>query len=307
MSMFDRFSGIRTPRWPKAVPSQGRAPRFGIVALTVALVVVAGFAVQQLGNVSLVSGAFLGSSTINIDGAANFADWGTTGTPATGVAVLVDANNQGNNSVKNSLDMINFWVGTSTQDGGNTAASASNKIQNFYFRIDTAQTSAIINQNYNIQLNLGTAPAGKADHLLQIRGNTDGEANEVTMILFEYNTYPNVAAFTSGDITAKVSNESGNGVLDTNATGALGLWDATRRGFEIKIPVGWFSSTYSGSIKDDATGATSFATAVFTSTGTLGSVGTTKDVLNNSDGDITVASTSTVTGGTTTVTLQIKN
>ena len=135
-------------------------------------------------------------------------------------------------------------------------------VENFYFRVDTADTDGTIDRNFNVQLNLGAGAAGTADHLIQLRAGEDGVDNpEVQIVLFEYDTpYPNIGAFTTGAITAKVANVSGFGALDTNATGAIHKHDATKYGFEVKIPGSWFSSAapdYGGFFEGDGSGASS--------------------------------------------------
>ena len=133
--------------------------------------------------------AFVSPTTITIDG--TFSDWGTTGSPATGVAVIQDASNSGNddgsgfnNTVK---DLNYFWAAAQTQNGGTANVSGSNLLQYIYYRMDSFETSATLTQAFNIQLNLGTAPAGKADHLLQLYANADGDSTEVTIVMYQYN------------------------------------------------------------------------------------------------------------------------
>ena len=245
-------------------------------------------------SIDEVQGAFISSGGITIDG--SFSDWGTTTSPVTGVGVSQDASNSGtqdgsgfNGKVS---DIDRFWVGMQTKSGGTTVPTTGNEIENFYFRIDNLKNAASLDQNFNIQLNLGVADAGKADHLLQLRAHTDGDSTEVTLVLFEYGTDPAIAAFTSGDITGKVSNVASpysgfvgdGGTQDTNATGAIGQHDGTNYAVEVKIPVSWFTSTYGGAVKANGSGASTLVTAVFTSTGSLGSVGTVKDTLNDATG-----------------------
>jgi len=49
-----------------------------------------------------------------------------------------------------------------------TAPTTGNLIENFFFRVDTADTEGTIDANFNIQLNLGAGAAGTADHLIQV-------------------------------------------------------------------------------------------------------------------------------------------
>lgn len=234
---------------------------------------------------------FVGPSAITIDGA--FAEWGTTGAPAAGVYPHQDVSNDtitdGSGFAGTAADLNYFWNAMSTQLGGVTPASPANLIQNVYYRIDTFATSVITpGQLYNIQLNLGAAPAGKADHLLQI-WVLDTATPKVTIVLYSYNTpYPNIGAFTTGSITGRVSNKANpysgfSGVVDASATGAYGLYDGTNYGVEVKIPISWYGSTYSGLIKNDGSGSTAYYGVIFTSSGSLGAVGTVKDSIGTSD------------------------
>ena len=49
-----------------------------------------------------------------------------------------------------------------------TAPTTGNLIENFFFRVDTADTEGTIDANFNIQLNLGAGAAGTADHPIQL-------------------------------------------------------------------------------------------------------------------------------------------
>ena len=245
-----------------------------------------------LSIIAPVLAAFVGPSAITIDGA--FSEWGTTGSPATGVYLVRDFTNtgllDGSGFSNTSADLNYVWMAMSTASGGTTNASPSNLIQNIYYRIDTMATSVISpGQLYNVQLNLGVAPANKVDHLLQIWVH-DTATPKVTLVLYSYNTpYPFMGAFTSGLLTPRVSNVSSpfpgyTGAVDTNATGAYGKYDSTHYGIEIKIPVSWYGSAYGGLVKNNGSGAPIYYGTLFTSTGTLGSVGTVKDTINDGDG-----------------------
>lgn len=235
---------------------------------------------------------FVNPSTITIDG--TFTDWGTTGSPSAGVYLYRDLTNtgilDGSGFSGTAADLNYVWSALSTASGGTTNASPSNLIQHIYYRIDTFTTSVINpGQLYNIQLNLGVAPSGKADHLLQIWVR-ESSTPKVTIVLYSYNTpYPSIGAFTTGAIAARVSNVAGpfpgyTGTVDTNATGSYGLYDGTHYGIEVKIPVSWYSSTYGGLVKNNGSGAPIYYGSTFTSTGNLGSVGTIKDTMNDNDG-----------------------
>ena len=248
---------------------------------------------------------FVGPSTLSIDG--TFSDWGTVGSPSTGVYLVQDMSNSGEqdgSGFNNKASDINYlWTALSTQNGGSTPASPSNLIQNLYYRLDTHYNKVIKGQSYYLQLNIGTADPGYADHLLQFWVD-DTDTPEVTIVFYEYDTpYPQIRAFTSGSITGKVSNVatpySGfTGVQDTSASGAMGKYDETNYGVEIELPVDWFSSIYGGAVKADGTGASVVVGATFTGTGSLGAIGTVKDTVNDVSGDTYVSTTSTVDGET---------
>ncbi|MDD5311946.1 MAG: hypothetical protein PHO26_02785, partial [Dehalococcoidia bacterium] len=239
-----------------------------------------------------VSARFVGPATLTIDGA--FAEWGTVGVPADGVYLHRDFTNTGSTDgsgfAGTAADLNYFWNALSTPLGGGTAASPTNLIQNIYYRIDTF-TAGVISpgQLYNIQLNLGAAAAGKADHLLQIWVH-ETATPKVTIVLYSYAIpYPALGAYTTGSVTGRVSNVASpypgfSGVVDANATGAYGKYDGTNYGIEVKIPVSWYGSTYGGLVKNDGSGAPTYYGVIFTSTGNLGSVGTIKDTMGKADG-----------------------
>ncbi len=249
---------------------------------------------------------FVGPSAIIIDG--TFTDWPAAPPPNPGCYVIQDKSNtgiyDGTGFAGTPADINYFWNAVSTQHGGTENASAANRIQNVYYRVDTFTTSVIRpGQVYNIQLNLGTAAEAYADHLLQI-WVLDTATPKVTILLSEYNTpFPRLGAYTSGSIRGKVCNIANPypgypGVVDTNAVGAYGKYDATHYGIEIKIPVNWYGSTYGGNVKDDGTGASLFVGTIFTSSGNLGSVGTVKDTVNDTQGDLDFSIVNPITGET---------
>jgi hypothetical protein len=234
------------------------------------------------------SASFAGPTAITIDG--NFADWGTQSSPSNGATCFRDFNgNPGDGSgyVGTEKDILYFWMAASTANGGSEIVSSSNRLQNLYYRFDTNSTSASTGQAYNIQLNTGQATVGYADHLLQIY--IDSRATpQVKIVLQSYNTpFPALRAFTSGLLTPDVSNiASGYGVYDANASGAIGIGYQGNYSVEVKIPIVWFGSTYGGQLKDDGTGACTIVIgAGFTSTGSLGAVGTVKDTLGVAGAD----------------------
>ena len=248
---------------------------------------------------------FVAPSSITING--NFSDWGTVSSPASGVYLFKDASNSGEQDGSGfsgkASDINYFWTAVSTQLGGTTPASPSNPIQHLYYRIDTRYNKNIYGQSYYIQLNLGTANPGYADHLLQVWANKSATP-KVKLVLYQYNTpYPQIRAFTSGSIVGKVSNVANpypgfSGVQDSNASGAMGKYDGTKYGIEIKLPVNWYSSTYGGAVTADGTGASVVTGAVFTGTGSLGAVGTVKDTLNDAACKTVMSITDSVTGDT---------
>jgi len=253
---------------------------------------------------------FVGPSTITIDG--TFTDWGTAGSPVSGAYPYQDASNSGEQDgtgfKTKPPDMDYFWSATSTQSGGDTVVSPSNPIQNFYYRFDLF-TLKNIDQAYNIQLNLGTATTGYADHVLQVYVDAAGTP-QVTLVLYQYDTpYPEMQAFTTGSLTGVAASvaspyPSFTGTVDANAQGALGIVDGVGH-IEVNIPVDWFGSTYGGSVAADGSGATAIVSAVFTSSGGLGSVGTVKDTLNNASGTTIMSSTDTTDGDTDYITKDI--
>ena len=265
-----------------------------------------------LSSAQSVSALFVGPSTIVINGA--FTDWGS---PVSGVYRHRDLTNtgisDGSGFSGTSADLNYFWNAMSTTLGGATSASSSNRILNIFYRIDTFTTGVIRpGQLYNIQLNLGTAPTGKADHLLQIWVD-DRSTPQVTLVMYSYSTpYPAIGAYTSGTLTGRVSNVPSpypgfSGALDTTASGAYGKYNGTNYGIEVKIPVAWFGSTYAGLLKDDGTGSPAYYGTIFTSTGTLGAVGTVKDTMNKSDGTPIYFVVDTSTGETNTEDLKSVN
>jgi len=248
---------------------------------------------------------FVGPSTLSIDG--TFSDWGTTGSPASGVYLFQDGSNYGEEDGSSFFgkapDINYFWTAFSTQAGGTAPASPTNLIQHLYYRVDTHYNKFIKGQSYYIQLNLGVANSGYADHLLQVW--VDNTATpKVTLVLYEYSTpYPQMRAFTSGSITGRVSNVANPypgfaGVQDSNASGAMGKYDGTHYGAEVKLPVDWYTSAYGGAVEADGTGAQIVVGAVFTGTGSLGAVGTVKDTLNDISGNTNVSATNTINGDT---------
>ena len=133
------------------------------------MIVSSGLWVVTFFALSSVYGAFLRFATISItDGV--FTDWGTTGSPVSepaNIADLADAS-----SPQPNRNLERFWVGLSAADG--TATTTGNLIENFFFRVDTADTDGTIDANFNIQLNQGAGAAGTADHLIQVRAGQDG-------------------------------------------------------------------------------------------------------------------------------------
>ncbi|MFC1902462.1 hypothetical protein ACFLX4_00120 [Chloroflexota bacterium] len=249
---------------------------------------------------------FVLPSTITIDG--TFTDWGTTGSPTAGAYLFQDASNTGAQDAsvaEDTLEDLNwFWTAVSTEDGGDTPATSTNLIQDFYYRIDSWGDSDFNpTQSYYIQLNCGTAPDGYADHILQINGY-ENNTPVVTLVLYEYETpYPKFRAFTTGTIVGRVSNVAlpypqFTGAHDATAAGARELYDGTHYGIELNIPVDWFGLTYGGSIKNDGTGPNLVASTVFSSTGTLGSVGTVRDTLNDGDDNTVITETDVEDGDT---------
>jgi hypothetical protein len=264
---------------PAQVQIQRMPLRIGIFATplkTVALAWMAGLVLAI--NPSVTHAAFVGPTAITIDG--TFTDW--TGN------VYSQTDGYTPNGTSGNKDITQVWSAMSTASGGTTAASSANLIQNVYFRVDTAETgSSNPTENYWFQVNLGTAPAGYADHVVQFYVDTGAAGTtadpKVKIVLYLYSTYPLIGALTTGGITAKVANYSVTGAVnDPNATGVWALNPTTSTyGFEAKIPIGWYGSTYGGSVAADGTGASLVSSAVFSTSGaSIGSVGSVKDTLD---------------------------
>src|SRR5450759_1000191 len=158
-------------------------------------------------NPFVTHAAFVGTNAITIDG--TFSDW--TGN----VYSQTDGSNGGANAGSFN-DITQFWSAMSTANG-TSPASTSNLIQNVYYRFDTGNPYANNpKQSYWVQMNLGTAAPGLADHILQFFVDTSPKKGDpiVSIVLYSYNTpYPGMGAFTDGTITPRVSNlSSGYGV-----------------------------------------------------------------------------------------------
>ncbi len=240
---------------------------------------------------AVAQAGFAGPSAITIDG--TFTDWVVDGVnvyPRTDVYTP-------NGALNKAPDITRIWSAMSAANG-TSPVSSGNLLQNVYFRFDTATTSFSAKQAYWVQLNLGAANPGYADHALQFW--VDYSANpSVTIVLYEYTgSYPAMGAFTSSAITARVANRSGYGTSDANAAGSWAQ-NGTTYSFEAKIPIGWYSSTYGGAVKDDGTGAGLVASAVFSSTGSSGSKGTISDQLDDGSQNPYFSLGNAVTGDTT--------
>ncbi len=230
---------------------------------------------------------FVGPGAITIDG--TFTDW--TGN------VYSQTNGYTANGNGGASHIARVWYGMSTANG-TAPASATNRIQNVYFRMDTGQSSSQNpKQAYWVQLNLGTAPIGFADHVLQFYVDASSTP-QVAIVLYQYSApYPAIKAFTTTAFTARVSNlPSGYGNYDTNAVGVWGL-NGTTYSFEAKLPIGWYGSTYGGAVSADGTGAGMIASAVFASTGSLGAKGTAQDNVADASGNLYYSQVSASSGG----------
>jgi hypothetical protein len=250
--------------------------------------------------------AFLGPSTITVDG--SFADWGTTDTPTADIGVSVDISNTGDRDgsgfVGTAKDLLAYWIGVETENGGATAPGAGNEITSYHFRLDTASTSPNLSTLYNIQLNLGVAPAGYSDHLLQFYANEDGDEGEVDIVLHSYQTPYPALVMTTGSLTDQVSNITApfsgySGAVDNGAVGAIGTNGSTYS-VEVEIPVNWFGTTYGGTLTSLGGSTERLVSGVFSSTAGLGAVGTFKDTVNAGDGNTVALVTAPSTGSTTT-------
>ncbi len=246
-----------------------------------------------------VSNAFGTTSQFTMDGVFGVTEWGTTSSAAQGVFMLQDVNinpPDGSGFNGTAADINYYWQAATTASGA-TPASPSNQIEYMCFRFDTFSGGPITSSKYWVQLNLGQASFGYADHLLAFFVANTGSP-QVTVVLYSYPTpYPAMKAFTDGTITARVSNAAGYGAQDPAATAGYGIVSGTNYGIEAKIPIGWFGPAYGGLVAADGSGSP-LTGAVFSSTGSFGAVGTPKDALSDAGGGIIdVASTST--GSTT--------
>jgi hypothetical protein len=243
-------------------------------------------------NPSVARAGFVGPSMITING--SFADW-TNNVYAITNATL---------SYSSSWDLDAYWTAMSTANG-TSPASAANRIQNVYYRLDVGGDPS--STAYWIQMNLGVAPPGYADHIMQIYPNKTGTSS-VSLTLFQFLTnsstpYPAVSVFTvnSHQVAAEVSNDStvGAPVTDTTATGAYAA-NGSGYSIEIMLPIGWFTNTtYGGAIHNDGTGPAFVESAVFSATGSKGAVGTPKGQINGASGGQFFAQQSTTTGSVT--------
>jgi hypothetical protein len=216
---------------PVAVPLQPRPRRKGIIVTlrrTFGLALLAGLVLALTPVLSRAG--FVGPSAITIDG--NFSDW-------TGNVVFQRDGAPDSQVTGTANDITNFWCAISTSTG-NAPASLANPVQNVYYKLDTATFSGNNpKQAYWVQLNLGVAALGSADHALQVYVDTSGAGGGdpvVTIELYSYPTpYPGIGAFTTGGLIPKVSNRnvgSGSyGVYDANATGAWATNTAGTNGY----------------------------------------------------------------------------
>jgi hypothetical protein len=271
--------------------------RAGIPAIPRKTVALALMAVLVLASspTTMLAG-FVGPSMIQIDG--NFADWTNNVYSITNKTPL---------QYSHASDLDAFWMAMSTANGTSPASSA-NRIQNVYYRLDVgADPTGGGGQAYWIQMNLGVAPPGFADHILQVYANHSGTP-AISLSLFQFITnsttpYPAVAVFTvkSAQVTLKVSNDSSLSppTTDANATAAFAAY-GSGYSIEMKLPIGWFTNTsYGGPIKDDGTGPAVVENAVFSATGSKGAVGTPQDKIVDASGNEYHAQQSTTTGSTT--------
>jgi len=253
---------------------------------------------------AVYANTFVGPSTLTIDG--TFTDWGTTDNATSGVYFMQDASNTGNDDGTGfdgkAGDLDYFWTAVSTTNGGTAPPSSTNLIQDYYYRVDLF-TNKNIKQGYNIQLNLGTVPRGYADFMLQVFVD-DSVTPQVKMILYQYDDVGGVEmrAQTGANMTAKVASISGYGVQDTNASGAIGDYTTGCAALEVNIPANWYapvaSGGYGGTVEADGSGASAVIGCVFSDTGSLGSVGTPKDTINDISGSWNASYTDIETGET---------
>jgi uncharacterized repeat protein (TIGR01451 family) len=240
--------------------------------------------------------------------AANFTLWGTIASPTTGVLKIDDGFDfaSGGNSGAN---FARVWIAVGTQLGGNTSVSASDTVQYVYIRIDH-KGAAEEGSNFNMQLNLGGAPAGRVDHLLSLRPVFSGPnkplSGRVRIALKQYATdaggnFPLLGAFTTSSFVSGSAIDNASATAEGTAIG----WDAVatdgKNGFEVRIPAGWFHGDPTRLVQPDGSGASSVVAALFSSGGSFGAVATVLDKLADASGNNVLVNLSTTTGAHTTV------
>jgi uncharacterized repeat protein (TIGR01451 family) len=249
---------------------------------------------------------FVTSGSLVPGPAAQFPLWGTIVTPASGVWMFTDLHDYSISQPTSNYARV--WMALGTQNGGSTPASPSNLIQYVYIRVDHKGV-AEEPTNFNVQLNLGGAPAGRVDHLLTMRpifsGPNAPSVGRVRISLRQYDVdgsgnYPLIGAFTTSQFTG-TTNDNGGATPDGTAIGWEGVATDLKNGFEVRIPAAWFHGDVSKLVEPDGSGAPLASTAFFSSGGSFGAVATVRDWLADLAGNSVGVIFNTVSGAPTTI------
>ena len=234
-----------------------------------------------------------GTVTIPLTGGtatvSDFTGWGEPGTYF--VSDKTDRSSQGR------WNLSGLWTAFGTADG--QVPSAENRLTYFYYRVDHKSPNIASDINFNLQLRLREeTPANEADHMLRLLILGEGETPQVRVALFEYVT-PVGFGVTTGSIVRVYDDFLGLRPTDEAVGVRLGQDSVTGGyGIEVRVPFSWLSLPTGSSISDDGTGLSGLAGALFTSTGSFGSVGIMKDILEDGNGNTVILTGSLLTGGT---------
>ncbi len=273
-----------------------RAVRRLAVGLALGIVATSSAAAQFVKGGDLVPGP-----------SAQFPLWGTIASPISGVLMVTDLHDY--SIPQPGSNFARVWLSVGTQNGGSAAVSPTNVIQYVYIRIDHKGVPEEPT-NFNLQLNLGGAPAGRVDHLLTLRpifsGPNAPSVGRVRIALKRYavdgsGNYPLMGAFTTSSFTGTDA-DNGGSTPDGTAIGWEGVATDAFNGFEVRIPAAWFHGDVSKIVEPDGSGASALTTAFFTTGGSFGAVATVRDWLADAAGNNVVVSLSTTSGASLPVT-----
>ena len=240
--------------------------------------------------------------------ASNFPLWGSIASPTTGVLKVDDGYDfaSGGNATAN---FARIWISIGTQLGGSTPVSPSDTVQYVYIRIDHKGVPEEAS-NFNMQLNLGGAPAGRVDHLLSLRPYFTGPnvpaSGRVRIALKQYATdasgnYPLLGAFTTSSFNSAATIDNAGSPAEGTAIGWEGVATDGKNGFEVRIPAGWFHGDATRLVQPDGSGASSVVAALFSSGGSFGAVATVLDKFGDTNGNNVLININTTTGAHATV------